>query len=324
MATNVDAEKAGSQSAANCNSAPGAGKDDGGAEAAVVKTIVSPAVIPAQFDSAGIMGVQAWAAKVEPPLAAPASVPPAAASTSAATNNSPSQPRAAGLASAAGGLGSIIGNGVRRLRLQLAPLATTAALAAGVGAGGALATLCFERVVERPTIEATSDTAALAEAMARINADIARLKTGIDQSAKSSGAQMAKLAERLERNERALAEPNAKLAKLTDSIDRLDRRIAAASAAPVMASSAPVETTGAIPEPPLPQPAPFRDVAKAPVVTGWVLRNVYDGTALIEGRGGLVEVEPGDPLPGAGRVQAIRRQEGRWVVVTSKGLIIAR
>jgi hypothetical protein len=59
------------------------------------------------------------------------------------------------------------------------------------------------------------------------------------------------------------------------------------------------------------------------VVPGWVVRSVYDGTALIQGRIGMIEVEVGDPLPGGGRVEAIRRQDGRWVVVTSKGLILA-
>ena len=46
--------------------------------------------------------------------------------------------------------------------------------------------------------------------------------------------------------------------------------------------------------------------------------------ALIEGRQGMFEVFAGDPVPGLGRVDAIRRQDGRWVVVTTKGLIVAR
>jgi hypothetical protein len=29
-------------------------------------------------------------------------------------------------------------------------------------------------------------------------------------------------------------------------------------------------------------------------------------------------------VPGLGRVDAIRKQDGRWVVVTSKGLVVAR
>ena len=48
------------------------------------------------------------------------------------------------------------------------------------------------------------------------------------------------------------------------------------------------------------------------------------GGALIEGRRGIFEVYAGDPIPGLGRVDAIRRQDGRWVVVTTKGLIVAR
>ena len=70
--------------------------------------------------------------------------------------------------------------------------------------------------------------------------------------------------------------------------------------------------------------APKVEVGRLPTVEGWVLRDVSNGGALIEGRGGLYEVYAGDPIPGIGRVDAIRRQDGRWVVVTSKGLIVAR
>jgi len=64
-------------------------------------------------------------------------------------------------------------------------------------------------------------------------------------------------------------------------------------------------------------PAP----AQPPIVPCWVVRDVSRGTALIQVRAVLVEFEPGDVLPNLGRVEAIRRQEGRWVVVTSKGVI---
>src|SRR5947209_20628838 len=70
--------------------------------------------------------------------------------------------------------------------------------------------------------------------------------------------------------------------------------------------------------PPLaPVPAPV-----AAIVPGWAVRDVYRGVAMLQsGLGGMVEVEPGDVLPGLGRIEAIRRQDGRWVVVTSKGTI---
>ena len=38
----------------------------------------------------------------------------------------------------------------------------------------------------------------------------------------------------------------------------------------------------------------------------------------------LVTPEAGDSLPGLGRIETIRRQDGRWVVVTSRGLIVSR
>jgi hypothetical protein len=65
-------------------------------------------------------------------------------------------------------------------------------------------------------------------------------------------------------------------------------------------------------------------MARLPTVEGWILRDVAHGGALIESRRGMYEVYAGDPIPGLGRVDAIRKQDGRWVVVTSKGLIVAR
>jgi hypothetical protein len=59
-------------------------------------------------------------------------------------------------------------------------------------------------------------------------------------------------------------------------------------------------------------------------VEGWVLRDVYRGAAMIQGRGGIIEVVPGDHLPALGRIEALQRQDGRWVVVTSRGLIVSR
>src|SRR5262249_49587294 len=62
---------------------------------------------------------------------------------------------------------------------------------------------------------------------------------------------------------------------------------------------------------------------KPAIIDDYVVRKVFDGVALVEGRRGIIEVEPGSTLPGAGRVEEIRRQDGRWVVVTNKGLIVS-
>jgi glycine/D-amino acid oxidase-like deaminating enzyme len=54
-----------------------------------------------------------------------------------------------------------------------------------------------------------------------------------------------------------------------------------------------------------------------------VLREVYDGAALIEGNRRLYEVMPGGVIPGVGRVEAIERRGRSWVVLTDKGTISA-
>ena len=60
------------------------------------------------------------------------------------------------------------------------------------------------------------------------------------------------------------------------------------------------------------------------ILEGWVVRNVYRGTAIVQSRRfGTIDVEPGDTLPGAGRIENIKQQDGRWVVVTSRGLIVS-
>jgi hypothetical protein len=45
--------------------------------------------------------------------------------------------------------------------------------------------------------------------------------------------------------------------------------------------------------------------------------------ALLEGPDRLIEVEAGETIRGVGRVQEIKRQDGRWVVITSRGLIVS-
>ena len=99
---------------------------------------------------------------------------------------------------------------------------------------------------------------------------------------------------------------------------------AGAVTVPVMSFAAAVAAGVAAAAAPIPLPAPKPEVARLPTVEGWVLRDVANGSALIEGRRGMYEVYAGDPVPGLGRVDAIRKQDGRWVVVTSKGLIVAR
>ncbi len=214
---------------------------------------------------------------------------------------------------------------------RLSAMAAVVAIAASVGAiSGALATAGMMHFAS-PAPAQVADTSALESSVARIDADVVALKANVEHTSKTGLGQFNRTNDRLDKLEKAQAEPMAKIAKLSETVDKLR---ATPPAAPAQAAAAAAkETTGSIAPTqvataaaaPVPAPAaPKTEVGRLPTIDGWVLRDVANGGALIEGRGGLYEVYAGDPIPGIGRVDAIRRQDGRWVVVTSKGLIVAR
>ena len=207
---------------------------------------------------------------------------------------------------------------------RFAALAAVVALAVVAGAlGGAVATAELGHYLGDGAT--TAGNSALEATVARIDADIAALKASVEHTAKANTAQFSKTSDRLDKVEKAQAEPAAKLAKLSEAVDKL-RAAPVASVAAAAASAAAKEVTGSISPPAtaMPATAPKPEMARLPTLDGWVLRDVTNGAALIEGRRGMFEVYAGDPIPGLGRVDAIRRQDGRWVVVTGKGLIVAR
>jgi hypothetical protein len=54
---------------------------------------------------------------------------------------------------------------------------------------------------------------------------------------------------------------------------------------------------------------------------GYVVRDVFDGMALVESPYGLTLVKPGSVLLGAGQVTGMEMRAGKWVVLTSQGVI---
>jgi len=220
---------------------------------------------------------------------------------------------------------------------RVAALAAVIALAAVAGAiGGALATAGFGHFTKEAGNAASSR--ALEDTIARFDTEVAALRTSFEQASKHSASLLGKANDRLDKVEKAQAEPAAKLARLSEAVDKLRTASAAPAPAPV-AVPAPVAAAPAAPPAPkettasvqtanaaaaVPLPAPKPEVARLPTLEGWVLRDVGNGSALIEGRQGIFEVYAGDPIPGLGRIDAIRKQDGRWVVVTSKGLIVPR
>jgi hypothetical protein len=219
---------------------------------------------------------------------------------------------------------------------RLTAVAAVLALAMVGGAlGGALATVGLTRFVGQGTADAAGSAAdpALEASVARIDADLLALKAGLEETSKTGASQFNQTGDRLDKIEQALAEPaNNKLAKFSDAVDKLSAAPPAAANAMAAAPKEPkdVTVTGSVTRQVVasaastPAAPPKPQVGRLPTVDGWVLRDVRRGGALIEGRAGLYEVYAGDPVPGLGRVDAIRKQDGHWVVVTTKGLVVAR
>jgi hypothetical protein len=213
---------------------------------------------------------------------------------------------------------------------RIGAMAAVVALATVAGAlGGALATAGIGKLMVGESAQASAKDSGLEASVARIDAEIVALKASLEHNSKTTTGQLNKASDRLDKFEKAQAEPAAKLAKLSEAVDKL--RAAQATATTVAATPAAAkDITGSIPQQaaaaaaPAPAAPAKPEVARLPTVEGWILRDVANGGALIESRRGMYEVYAGDPIPGVGRVDAIRKQDGRWVVVTSKGLIVAR
>jgi hypothetical protein len=215
---------------------------------------------------------------------------------------------------------------------RFALLAACVAIAASFGAiGGSLGVAKYTATTSVPQTEAMTvarehmaeEIKALKETVAQLRANtkslndnFAALKTSVTAQNGTQTTQIGKIAETLDRVEKGQAEQR--------------KTVAAAQLAPQ--GPAALETTGSIAHqsPNAKQtPAPVvlgapPTTLKPPVVQGWVLRRVYDGAALIEGRDGIMEVELGSIVPGLGRIDEIKRQDGRWVMMTSRGMVVGR
>lgn len=196
-------------------------------------------------------------------------------------------------------------------------LAAAIALSAALGSlVGAYAGANMMRPTEEPATVPTLTVNAFKGPFTQLSAEIAALKASIENGSRNTNAQFAKINERVERAEKAQAEPAARPARIAESVDRMERKtvqVPLPIPAPGFTTAASDSTGSIVP----------KQQDKPPVVAGWYLRDVFDGRALVESRYGLYEIGPGAPLPGVGRVETIKRQDGRWVVVTPKGLIVS-
>jgi hypothetical protein len=63
---------------------------------------------------------------------------------------------------------------------------------------------------------------------------------------------------------------------------------------------------------------------KPTAIEDWMLREVTNGTAVLEGPTGIWRGTPGDMVPGVGKIESYIRSNGRWIIVTNRGLIPMR
>ena len=201
---------------------------------------------------------------------------------------------------------------ISRFTMLAAALALSACLGGMVGALGAASLMRSGPVpLAANGKSALEEIQALKENVVQARVELAALKVAIDSGTRNSSAQFTRIGERVERVERLQAEPLNRLNKAVETLERLHR---------AETTGASREVTGSIKEPQT--VATGGPKTRPGALEGWVVRDVQRGTALIEGRMGLIEVDQGDVVPGLGRIEAVRKQDGRWVVVTSKGTIM--
>jgi len=183
-------------------------------------------------------------------------------------------------------------------------LAASVAFAAGFGSfvgsvsGSGLVRLIYPPPPPAPVPAPASGIENTIAAMREIKlelAQVAALKSSLENTARNATNQYAKISDRL---------------------DRLDQRSIVAT-----------ETTASLPVVAPVVPAALPTAAEPPklsdrVLQDWIVHDVQNGRALVESRyGGLFAVAAGSVLPGIGRVDTIKRQDGHWVVLTARGTI---
>jgi len=192
----------------------------------------------------------------------------------------------------------------RRPRLILRPrhkryavLAASIAIAAALGA--VVGTAASGGFSKPPAIDvaAVEENKAMQQSVARLTKEITSLKTSLEAANKSASSQIAKISERLNRES----------ANITASIPTPQQATPA---------SAPLPS-------PRPEAASVDSAPRMAILTDWSIRETRDGYVYVQGHGDIYQVVRGAPLPGLGPVEQIKRQDGRWLVVTPKGIIVS-
>ncbi len=139
------------------------------------------------------------------------------------------------------------------------------------------------------------------------------------QQLKSISQDVALIRDRLEQ----LASAHEQMIRKVASLQAVGQEIKQKMLSLPIASAAPSMPAAAI--------DPRKNVSKAAqrpahpmVLPDWWITSTRNGFILVEGKDDIYEAAPGVPLPGLGKVERIVRQDGRWAVITRKGIIVSR
>ena len=191
----------------------------------------------------------------------------------------------------------------RRLKLHRR-LLHAASLLVAAGLGGLIGAFAADRWAgPRSDIPAIEESRKLQRSVAQLGKEMAALKADLERATRRVPDQAAK-------------------PQTSDHAARLDRteQDVTGTIPPKQATVEPLPQTA-----PLPPPRPRTVVSsgKPPVLRDWWIRDARGGYVFVEGHGDVYQVVPGASLPGLGPVEAIKRENGAWVVVTPEGLIVA-
>ena len=208
----------------------------------------------------------------------------------------------------------------------VAPLATLAVAAVLVvcACTGVIAYLTTQpaqnNVAANTEIRNLRETVAqLRKQVSGVSENLDGLRTAVDQSSKATNDRFGRFAENLDRIERVSSSSTVKLDKLAQAqaqapAPTLAQSQPSSQAAPMMASLAAPEVTGSVP------PSERASVPRK-VVKGWSVRQAYEGIAILQSPNGVIEAVLGQQVPGLGRIEEIRNENGRLVVESSGGVI---
>ncbi|TFV40935.1 hypothetical protein E4K66_08885 [Bradyrhizobium frederickii] len=165
--------------------------------------------------------------------------------------------------------------------------------------------------------------AQLRKQVSGVSENLDGLRTAVDQSSKATNDRFGRFAENLDRIERVSSSSTVKLDKLAQGQAQAQVQAPApamvqsqpsSQQGPMMASVAAPEFTGSV------SPSE-RMSAPRKVIKGWSVRQAYEGIAILQSPNGVIEAVLGQQVPGLGRIEEIRNENGRLVVETSGGVV---